>query len=75
MYKLFTILKLQKSPSTKDELSIARGTKTLDSATTDQYLLELEKATNSLDQMFQIQVTKNAVSYLIFELAGDVSSS
>ena len=75
MYKLFTILKLWKSPPTKDELSVAQGTKTLDSATTDQYLLELEKATNSLDQMFQKQVTKNAVSYLIFELTGDVSSS
>lgn len=67
MYRLFTILKLRNSPPTEDELSVARGTKALDSNTADQYLLELEKATNSLDQMFQKQAMKNAVGHCNFQ--------
>lgn len=61
MYRLYTVLKLQGSPPSDDELSMAQGKKTLDPNTADQYLISLEKASNNLDQIFQSQAMANVV--------------
>lgn len=61
MYWLYSVLKNRSEPPTEDERLIASGKKMLDPATAAEYLVQLEKASNTLVDAFNQQAQKTAV--------------
>ena len=62
MYRLFAVLKNRAEPPMEDELLIATGKKILDPTITANYLVQLEKASNTIVESFNQQIQKAGVS-------------
>jgi hypothetical protein len=58
MYRLFLILKNRPTPPTDEEALIASGKKILDSGKATEYLVQLEKASNTIIDAFNKQIEK-----------------
>jgi len=64
MHRLYLVLKDRKESPTDDEISVAAGRKVLDPAVAADYLLQLEKASTNLVNIFKQQTQRAAVSFL-----------
>ena len=64
MHQLYLVLKDRKEPPTNDEITIASGWKKLKPEKATDYLLELEKASSNLINIFKQQSQWAAVSFL-----------
>ena len=64
MHRLYLVLKDHKEPPTNDEIAIASGQKGLDPASAADYLLQLEKASTNLVDVFKQQSQQAAVCFL-----------
>ena len=65
MHWLYLVLKDHKECSTADEITIAAGQKILDPTSAAEYLLQLEKASTNLVNVFKQQSQQAAVSFYI----------
>src|SRR4051812_16878979 len=61
MYRLYMVLKDHATLPTEEEVEIASGKKTLDPAMAAEYLIQLEKASNSIVAAFKQQAEKTMV--------------
>jgi hypothetical protein len=70
MHRLYLALKNRPAsePPTEDEIAMAQGQKALDPATAADYLLQLEKASSNVAQMFAQQSQRAAVGSCLFNL-------
>ena len=70
MHQLYLALKNcpASEPPTEDEIAMAQGQKALDPATAAKYLLQLEKASSNVAQMFAQQSQQAAVGLCLFNL-------
>jgi len=64
MYRLHLILKGRDEPPTQEEKDIAAGKKTIDPARAAEYLVELEKASTSIVNLFNRQHQHAVVHFL-----------
>jgi hypothetical protein len=64
MHRLYLVLKDCKEPPTDDEIAIAAGRKVLDPTLAADYLLQLEKASTNLVNVFKQQSKQATVSSL-----------
>ena len=64
MHRLYLVLKDRKEQPTDDEIAIASGRKILEPEKAADYLLELEKASSNLVNIFKQQSQQAAVSFL-----------
>lgn len=67
MHRLYLVLKSRPTsePPTEDEIAIAQAQKVLDPSTASEYLLQLEKATTNVAQMFAEQSKRAAVGGIL----------
>jgi hypothetical protein len=65
MHRLYLVLKDHKECPTADEIAIAAGQKILDPTSAAEYLLQLEKASTNLVNVFKQQSQRAAVIFYI----------